>query len=219
MTLIELLVIIFVLALLASMIGVPTSTDKIRAKQLSCMNNLKQTGLAERVWAGDNHDKYPMEISTTNGGTMELVDGPDAWKTFLVMSNELGTPKVVFCPSDLQRTNASGFGPAFSAKNISYFIGADATVTNGNVPLFGDNNFLINTSPVKPGLIEVKSGSSIAWDSTRHTDVKTHAWFDENKKGGGNVVLGDALVVWLTNSNLLKQFTQTGLATNRLVIP
>ena len=40
---------------------------------INCINNLKQVGLAYRIWEGDNGDIYPMGISVTNGGAMELV--------------------------------------------------------------------------------------------------------------------------------------------------
>ena len=36
-----------------------------------CENNLKQVGLAYTIWAEDNGGKYPMQLSETNGGTME----------------------------------------------------------------------------------------------------------------------------------------------------
>lgn len=56
-----------------------------RAERIQCVNNLKQLGLAMRIWAGDNNEKYPTSL--------------------VVMSNELNTAKVLVCPGDKTRQN------------------------------------------------------------------------------------------------------------------
>ena len=35
---------------------------KKKAQKISCTNNLKQVGLATRIWGGDNGDKYAMAV-------------------------------------------------------------------------------------------------------------------------------------------------------------
>lgn len=70
-----------------------------RARSIQCVNHLKNLGLAARVWATDNGDVQP-----------------SAW---LQMTNEMVTPKILVCPSDITRSAAAdwgGFGPA----NVSY---------------------------------------------------------------------------------------------------
>src|ERR1043165_7756257 len=89
MTLIEAVVVIFVIAFLVMMFLPALLSPRHGAKRINCASNLKQLGLAYKIWAGDNNDKYPMEVSVTNGGTMELLNTADAWQTFQVMSNEL----------------------------------------------------------------------------------------------------------------------------------
>src|SRR5690242_9241124 len=61
----------------------------------SCVSNLRQIGLSFLVWEGDNNDKFPMQVSVTNGGAMEFVGGPETFRCFEVMSNELNTPKIL----------------------------------------------------------------------------------------------------------------------------
>jgi prepilin-type N-terminal cleavage/methylation domain-containing protein len=71
MTLIEVLVVIVVLAVLTLLFFPwPEPTARRKSAQINCVNNLHQIGLAYRSWAGDNNDKFPMEVSVTNGGAM-----------------------------------------------------------------------------------------------------------------------------------------------------
>ena len=72
---------------------------KERAMSIQCINNLKQFGLAVRVWAIDNQDVFP----------------PDT----LSMSNELNTPKILVCPADTNRPAAKSW-ESFTTANLSY---------------------------------------------------------------------------------------------------
>ena len=72
-----------------------------RAERIQCVNNLKQLGLAMRLWAGDNNDKYPTSL--------------------VVMSNELSAVKVLICPGDKARqANGSLLWSQFQDNMTSY---------------------------------------------------------------------------------------------------
>ena len=100
---------------------------KARAQEINCVNNLKQVGLAFRLWAGDHEDRYPFNLRTNRGGTAELcfrdANGfeRDATPHLRVMSEELYSPKILVCPADEGRRAAVDWR-SLTATNISYLV-------------------------------------------------------------------------------------------------
>src|ERR1035438_7513034 len=103
MTLFEVGVVIAIVLLLAALFLPRMLQPRRTYTGINCVNNLKQVGLAYRIWEGDNGDIYPMGISITNGGSMEMVQTGNVIQTFQVMSNELSTTRILLCPEDSSR--------------------------------------------------------------------------------------------------------------------
>ena len=207
MTLTEVLVVTVVLvALVVALLPTFIADRPMPAQRINCVSNLKQDGLAFLIWADDHNDKYPMEISTANGGTMELATTGNVFATFQIMSNELSTPKILLCPADTNHVMAKNFGANFTANNVSYFIGLDADTNRSQAFISGDDNFALGGVPVKSGLLEFSTNAPISWTTARH-------------KFGGNLGLADGSVWQVNDQQLVQKLVETGLATNRLALP
>ena len=152
-TLIELLVVIAIIAILAALLLPALAAAKRKAQRINCVSNLKQDGIAFRLWEGDNGDRYPMAVSTVYNGAKERIyssgnncpAGYGLTNVFTVMSNELSTPKILFCPSDNSRqymTNFAGlvFPSIYINNYISYFVCGDAAETYPQMIMLGDRN-------------------------------------------------------------------------------
>jgi prepilin-type N-terminal cleavage/methylation domain-containing protein len=221
LTLIEVLVVIAVLAVVAALL-LPAllSHHEGRMQLINCVNNLKEIGVAYRVWEGDNGDKYPMFVSVTNGGAMELIATGNVTACFLVMSNELSMPKILACPDDKKRLPAAtSFSDPQLTGKISYFVNLDATENCPQMLLSGDDNFEIGGVPVKSGLVQFSTNAYVAWTSGRHVSYNSHFWIPVRNRFMGNIGLADGSVQQVTTDGLLQLIRQTGTATNRLAIP
>jgi prepilin-type N-terminal cleavage/methylation domain-containing protein/prepilin-type processing-associated H-X9-DG protein len=93
-TLIELLVVIGIIATLAALLLPVLSRAKESGRATACLSNLHQIGLALQLYVGDYRNRLPY-MSDIYPGTTNLYPGPDR-----VLSNHLGNPNVLRCPSD-----------------------------------------------------------------------------------------------------------------------
>jgi competence protein ComGC len=217
-TLVDFLIVIAVLAAVF-VVYLPTTTHyQPKAPKIVCTNNLKLVGSAFRMWALDHNDQMPMSVSLTNGGAMEAAITGNVATIFQVISNELVTPKVLFCPTDRKRMQATTFDQGVAGKgvpvgisflnnsNATYFVGLDATDLLPNGFLSGDDNLLVAGAAAGAGILSLATNAPVEWSEARHVQL-------------GNIGLADASVQSFSSRALQRALANTRLATNRLAMP
>jgi len=208
-TLIELLVLVALLAVVFALL-LPSGPGKTTSRSARCLMHLKQIDVAFMQFAADHRDKYPMQVPRENGGAQDLLPGGHVYPQFQTIAKylqESNLCKLVICPADVSRQTAAGL-KTLADTNLSYFLNADAQLTNTLVCtiLAGDRDLTINAAAPSAGLSTYTNGASVDWARLLH-----HA--------GGVLAFADGHTEFVSTGAVYSAFARQPLATSRLLIP
>lgn len=203
LTFVEVCVVVFISALLVSLLFPVFYSPKTPAHRIACTSRLKQVGIAYRIWANDHENRFPF-ASTNAAGSLPWANSPEVFRHYQVMSNELVTPKVLACSADRGRKATTSFDN-FSNANLSYFVGLDAREDAPQSILSGDRNLTGGT--LSNGFLRVLSTNSAA------------EWTKEIHPNGGNIGLADGSARQASSIEVREQLVLQSNSFIRLAVP
>jgi prepilin-type N-terminal cleavage/methylation domain-containing protein len=208
-TLIELLVVVAIIGILAALLLPALANAKAKVRQIHCLNDFKQLGVAARLYADDNDDDLPRENGANGVNTWPVVRATtnyNVWyNTWLLAagrhsaSNYADTTmpslqREFYLPSSLLACPSARFDSVLSLNNPQFSRAINSRLLGQAVG--GTRAKLTDlTQPSDtPLLLEAGVPDEISLPSQLKFDGRPHVKWDRSSarhRGFGNAVFGD----------------------------
>jgi len=194
-TLIELLVVIAIIAILAAILFPVFARAREKARQTSCLSNIKQLGLGVIMYAQDYDEQHPVMYWTPVAGYDDGVsrEGISVMSTILPY---VKNSQIFSCPSIRPTTTYTASNNVVTVSDYAF---SCYVVLNGgasNPPL--RNQGFTGYDPANVGMMSTYDGGYRTWVPYWQHNMQ----FEHNE--GQNVVFGDGHAKWLQQRTFTK---------------
>ena len=216
-TLIELLVVIAIIAILAAILFPVFAQAREKARQTSCLSNVKQLGTAYMMYLQDYDETFPPHVTerTAPAGTPDTAEARRPFTYRYKLEPYLKNQQVFKCPSapawptpSAGRWYTTDYGNNHSDANLP---GANQQVWYQNNPDFGFNEttaiasisfpaqFIILGDAGRASGLPSRGGmypQPFAFNDAALPDTQQQGRFLPRHSGGGNLAYGDGHAKW-----------------------
>jgi prepilin-type processing-associated H-X9-DG protein/prepilin-type N-terminal cleavage/methylation domain-containing protein len=213
-TLIELLLVIFIIGVLAGLLLPAINTAREKANRIACASNLHQIGIAIQAFAGDN-DNHTPTVDVNGIGPF----GSNAWYTALIYGGYATSTKIFQCNDDrrmdpLHCSYGIVVGDLNTVPDNNYWIaGSRLTcpwLTNSSVAIVGEiyaaNSQVLVTNQNAFAMIPFITSPSATASATFNPPGARH---DKSNALSGNYLFVDGHVEWVGNPTIRPEMFPT----------